>query len=513
MSTCELTRATAISDIRGRDRARVTGTIVSAETTTVGSGLAYRCVLNDGTGELDLLFLGRAAVAGLAAGIRCSIEGVVTARGGRLAVWNPRYEVQPAPRSEVQPAPRCEVQPAPRCEVQPAPRYEVQPAPHCEVQPAQAPPATDVASSADAGAGGASHFRVYLAAAAGAGKTIAMLDEGQRRRALGADVVIAVVEDHERPLTQAHAAGLEIVPRRASEYHGARFEEMDLDAVLRRKPGVALADELAHTNVPGAGPNAKRWQDVLDLLDAGIDVITTVNIQHLESVADTVEQITQVRVRERVPEWVVRRADQIEFVDASPGKLRHRLLQGEIYPAGQVSQALTHFFRTDNLTALRELALRFLAGEPAEDFARDLARIRARDDGERMLVGVAPVPGTEAMVRRAARMAARIQAGLEIVNVASQDAVGRSREDGLARLRHVAADVGATWRDLDADDLASGLVAYAKHEQVTQIVVGSSQRSRWQELIGGGSIVRRVSRLAGQAGIDVHILALREAGR
>jgi two-component system, OmpR family, sensor histidine kinase KdpD len=477
MSTCELTHAAAISDVRRRDRVRVTGTITSAQTTVIGSSPGYRCVLADGTGELDLLFLGRAAIAGLAAGARCSVEGVITARGSRLAVWNPRYDMQAT----------------------------------------EAPPVTDAGSSAaDAGAGGADHFRVYLAAAAGAGKTIAMLDEGQRRRALGADVVIAVAEDHDRPLTRAHAADLEIVPRRASEYHGAKFEEMDLDGVLHRNPGVALADELAHTNVPGSGPNAKRWQDVLDLLDAGIDVITTVNIQHLESVADAVEQITRVRVRERVPDWVVRRADQIEFVDASPAKLRHRLLQGEIYPPGQVSQALSHFFRADNLTALRELALHFLADESAAEFARHLSRLRARarsDGAERMLLGVTAAPGAEAMVRRAARMAARAKADLEVVNVASQDAVRRSPDDGLARLRHVAADVGAAWHDLDADDLASALVTYAKNEQVTQIVVGSSQRSRWQELIGGGSIVGKVSRLAGRAGIDVHIMALHEAGR
>ena len=485
MSTCQLSRAdgpqrlaaTRITDVRGQDRVTLAGTIISAQVITVGSSIAYRCVLADGTGELDLLFLGRPAIAGLAAGAQCSIEGVVTERGGRLAVWNPRYQVQPA----------------------------------------EAPAVTGVKySAAGSGTGAAYHFRVYLAAAPGAGKTIAMLDEGQRRRAQGADVVVAVVEDHGRPLTRAHAAGLEIVPRRASEYHAARFEELDLDGVLRRSPGVALADELAHTNVPGAGRNAKRWQDVLDLLDAGIDVITTVNIQHLESVADTVEQITQVRVRERVPDWVVRRADQIEFVDASPGKLRHRLLQGEIYPAGQVSQALTHFFRADNLTALRELALRFLAGEPADDFARHLARLRARarsDAAERMLLGVTAAPGAEAMVRRAAGMAARIEAELEVVNVASQDEVRRRRDDGLARLRHVAADVGATWHDLDGGNLASVLVAYAEREQVTQIIVGSGQRSRWQELIGGGSIAGRVSRLAARAGIDVHIMALREAGR
>jgi two-component system sensor histidine kinase KdpD len=476
MSTGQLTPATGISDVRGRDRVRVTGTIISAQTTAIGSSLAYRCVLADGGGELDLLFLGRAAIAGLAPGIRCSIEGVVTEHGGRLAVWNPRYEVQPA----------------------------------------QAPPTTGVESSAaDAGAGGAGHFGVYLAAAAGAGKTIAMLDEGQRRRALGADIVIAVVEDHDRRLTRAHAAGLEIVPRRASEYHGARFEEMDLDGVRRRNPGVALADELAHTNVPGAGRNAKRWQDVLDLLDAGIDVITTVNIQHLESVADTVEQITQVRVRERVPDWVVRRADRVEFVDASPGQLRRRLLQGEIYPAGQVSQALTNFFRADNLTELRQLALRFLHDDE-EEFARHLARLRSRalkDAAERMLVGVTLVPCAEAVLRRAARIAAGIEADLDVVHVTGHDAVPGHRDggDGLAPLRHIVADVGATWHDLNGDDVVATLVEYAKNEQITQIVVGSSHRSRWRELIGGGSIVGRVSRLAGRAGIDVHIVAPREA--
>jgi two-component system, OmpR family, sensor histidine kinase KdpD len=365
------------------------------------------------------------------------------------------------------------------------------------------------------GAEGAGHFRVYLAAAPGAGKTIAMLDEGRRLRAQATDVVIAFIEDHDRPVTQAHAAGLEVVPRRTWEYRGARFEEMDVDGVLRRSPNVALADELAHTNVPGAGRNTKRWQDVLDLLDADVDVIATVNIQHLESVADTVEQIAQVRVRERVPDWVVRRADQIEFVDSSPGQLHHRLAQGEIYPAGQVSKALTHFFRTGNLTVLRELALRFLADEPEEEFVRYLARLRAHarpDAAERMLVGVTAAPGAEAIIRRAARMAAGIQADLDVVHVASQSAALLGPGDGLAGLRTVVADVGATWHDLDADDLVSALVEYAKSEQVTQIVVGSSQRSRWQELTGGSSIAGRVSRLAARAGIDVHIVALHEVG-
>ena len=491
MSTRQLPRAadpqtpgtTRISDVNGQDRVRVTGTIIATEVISVGSSFAYRCVLADGTGELDLLFLGRAAIAGLAVGTRCSIQGVVTTHGGRLAVWNPRYQVHPAREIPDRGEPSAEGAPG--------------------------------AAAGTGGAEGAGHFRVYLAAAPGAGKTVAMLDEGRRLRAQGADVVIAVIEDHDRPVTQAHAAGLEIVPRRTWEYRGARFEEMDLDGVLRRSPGVALADELAHTNVPGAGRNTKRWQDVLDLLDADIDVIATVNIQHLASVADTVEQIAQVRVRERVPDWVVRRADRIEFVDSSPGQLRHRLRHGEIYPAGQVSQALTHFFRTDTLTVLRELALRFLADEPEEEFVRYLARLRARarpEGAERMLVGVTAAPGAEAIVRRAARIAAGIQADLDVVHVASQTVVRPGPDDDLARLRHVVADVGATWHDLDADDLVRALVEYAKSERATQIVVGSSRRSRWQELIGGGSIVGRVSRRAAHAGIDVHIVALREVG-
>jgi two-component system, OmpR family, sensor histidine kinase KdpD len=512
MSTCQLSRSagphcravTRITDVRGQDRVTLAGTIISAQVITIGSSIACRCVLADGTGELDLLFVGRAGIAGLAAGIRCSIHGVVAARGSRLAVWNPRYQVLPGEDSPDGSRPD-----QPDKGTAPEP-----PAPDPPVRmpvPAAGPPVPAAAGHAKT----ARQLRIYLAAAAGAGKTIAMLDEGRRLRAQGADVVIAFVEDHDRPVTQAHAADLEIVPRRPQDYHSARFEEMDLEGVLRRNPGVALVDELAHTNVPGSGRNAKRWQDVLDILDAGIDVITTVNIQHLESVADTVEQITRTHVRERVPDWIFRRANQIEFVDSSPGQLRHRLVQGEIYPAGQVSQALTHFFRADNLAELRQLALRFL-GDNAEEFARHLARLQSRtrkDAAERMLVGVTLQPCAQAVVRRAARIAAGIEADLDVVHVTGRDAVPghRGGDDGLGPLRHTVADMGAAWHDLNGDDVVTTLVEYAKNEQITQIVVGSSQRSRWRELIDGGSIVGRVSRLAARAGIDVHIVAPREA--
>jgi len=191
----------------------------------------------------------------------------------------------------------------------------------------------------------AGHFRVYLGAVAGVGKTYDMLNEGRRRRERGTDVVVGFVESHKRPLTEALLEGLEVVPRISVEYRGAMFEEMDLDAVLARHPKVALVDELAHTNVPGAGRHAKRWEDVLELLDAGIDVITTLNIQHVESLADAVEQMTGARVRERVPDWVVRKANQTELVDSSPEQLRRRMLHGNIYPPDKVPYAWPTFSR------------------------------------------------------------------------------------------------------------------------------------------------------------------------
>ena len=365
--------------------------------------------------------------------------------------------------------------------------------------------ATDVVEAAG-------HFRIYLGAAAGVGKTFAMLSEGQRRRRRGTDVVIGFVECHGRPLTKEQCDDLETVPRQVIEYRGSRFEEMDLDAVLARHPKVALIDELAHTNVPGSR-NTKRWEDVLEILDAGIDVITTVNIQHLESIADAVEQMTGARVRERVPDWVVRKADQIELVDSSPEALRRRMLHGNIYPKDKVPQALTHFFRTDNLIALRELALRFLADETEEELLEHLRRHQTQvlwETSERLLVAVTTAPGTDAIVRRASRMAARIKADLHVLHVAGGDGVGRSGEEQLAVLRQVATDVGAHWHEIQADDPAQALIDFARANQITQIVVGSSSRSRWQELKGGGSIVRKISRLAGAAGIDVHIIARRD---
>jgi two-component system sensor histidine kinase KdpD len=256
----------------------------------------------------------------------------------------------------------------------------------------------------------AGRFRIYLGAVAGVGKTSAMLDEGWRRLQRGTDVVIGFVETHGRAYPASLIRDLEIVPRKVVTHRGATFEEMDLDAILAREPAVVLVDELAHTNVPGSGRHEKRWQDVLDLLDAGISVLTNVNIQHLESLADAVEQMTGTKVRERVPDWVVRRADQIELIDSSPEQLRRRMLHGHIYPSEKVPDALTNFFRIENLIALRELALRFVADETEEEM---LAYLRTHgvsevwETTERFMAGVTGAESAQQVIRRAARMAAR----------------------------------------------------------------------------------------------------------
>jgi two-component system sensor histidine kinase KdpD len=340
-----------------------------------------------------------------------------------------------------------------------------------------------------------------------------MLGEGRRRRQRGADVAIGFVECHGRESTDELIDDLEVIPRRIVEYHGSRFEEMDLDAVLGRHPQVVLVDELAHTNVPGSGRNGKRWEDVMELLYAGVDLITTVNIQHLESLADAVERIIEAPIRERVPDWVVRRADQIELVDSSPEQLRRRMLHGNVYPSETVPEALANYFRTDNLTALRELTLRFLADETEEQLLEYLQHQRKDsiwDTHERILVGVTTAPGTEVIVRRSSRMAARIKADLRVVNVSTAKHSRRVSDDQLRTLRQLAADVGASWNELRDDDPARALIEFARQGHVTQIVVGSSGRSRWQELLGGGSTVRKIARLAAEAAIDVHIIARRD---
>jgi len=358
----------------------------------------------------------------------------------------------------------------------------------------------------------AGRFRIYVGAAAGVGKTVAMLDEGWRRHERGTDVVIGFVETHGRPKTAEQIRDLEIVPRKEVRYRGATFSEMDLDAVLRRHPEVALVDELAHTNVPGSGPHEKRWEDVLELLEAGIAVISTVNIQHLESLADAVEVINGAPIAERVPDWVVRRADQLELIDSSADQLRRRMLHGNIYPAEKVPAALNGFFRTENLVALRELALRFIADETEEELLRFLEGHRPPgvwDTTERILVAATAAPGSDAVVRRAARMAQRAKGELLVLHVRDQEHEGPEARRAIDALHRLADDVGGGWIEVDGDDPATTVVRVAAAHQVTQIVVGATQRSRWDELTRG-SVVRKVLRAAAAHGIDVHVIARRE---
>ena len=379
-----------------------------------------------------------------------------------------------------------------------------------ETDGVQATQAAEVAEAAEEVAP-AGHFRIYLGAAAGVGKTFAMLSEGARRRERGTDVVIGFVETHGRPRTQEMTEGFEVLTRKKIEYRGAAFEEMDLDAVLARHPKVSLIDELAHTNVPGSGVHEKRWQDVLTILEAGIDVVTTVNIQHLESIADAVETMSGTQVRERVPDWVVRKADQIELVDASPEALRRRMIHGNIYPQQKVPQALTHFFRTDNLTALRELALRFLADEVDEALLKRLREAQTPgvwDTAERLMVAVTAAEGTDALLRRAARMAARVKGDLSAVHVRSGEDNPKERKT-LDKLKQLSADLGAEWHELHNDDPARALADFARENQITQIVIGSSLRGRWERFTGAGSVITKVLRAAGEEGIDVHVIARR----
>jgi two-component system sensor histidine kinase KdpD len=353
-------------------------------------------------------------------------------------------------------------------------------------------------------------FRVYLGAAAGVGKTCAMLDEGWRRFQRGADVVVGYVETHKRSYTVDQLRDLPVLPRKGIPYRGSTWEEMDLDAVLARQPEVVLIDELAHTNVPGSGPNEKRWQDVLAILDSGIAVITTVNIQHIESLSDAVERITGVGIRERVPDWVVRRADQLELIDSSADQLRRRMLHGNIYPAPKVNSALSGFFRSENLVALRELSLRYVADETEEEL---LEFLRSRgpsassdvwDTAERILVAVTGAPGNDTVVRRAARMSARMKADLIVLHVVSGDADAGS--SNIEPLEELARNVGGAWQEVQGDDVAATIMKTATDNQITQIVLGTSKLSRWQS-ITRGSVIQQILRMASDESIDVHVIA------
>ncbi|MER6349312.1 ATP-binding protein [Streptomyces sp. NPDC001595] len=357
-------------------------------------------------------------------------------------------------------------------------------------------------------------LRIYLGAAPGVGKTYAMLAEAHRRAERGADCVVAFVEHHHRPRTEVMLHGLEEVPRKEIEYRGGAFTEMDVDAVLRRAPAVALVDELAHTNVPGSR-NTKRWQDVEELLAAGIDVITTVNIQHLESLGDVVESITGVRQRETVPDEIARRADQIELVDMSPQALRRRMAHGNIYKPDKVDAALSNYFRPGNLTALRELALLWVA-DRADAY---LTEYRSEHEvsaiwgsRERIVVGLTGGPEGRTLIRRAVRLAEK-GAGGEVmaVYISRSDGLTAASPKELAVQRTLVEDLGGTFHHVVGDDIPAALLDFARGANATQIVLGVSRRRSWQYVFGPG-VGATVARGSGPD-LDVHLITHDEMGK
>jgi two-component system sensor histidine kinase KdpD len=352
-------------------------------------------------------------------------------------------------------------------------------------------------------------LRIYLGAAAGVGKTYAMLNEAWRRRGRGADVVVGYVETHGRSNTAAQLHDLEVLPRKISRADEHTFEEMDVNALLARHPQVALVDEFAHTNAPGSG-NPKRWLDIEELLDAGIEVISTLNIQHLESLNDVVKTITGAAQRETVPDAVVRRADQIELVDMTPEALRRRMAHGNIYPADKVDVALGSYFRIGNLGALRELALLWVADRADERLQgyRVLQGVTEPwETKERVVVAVTGAPEGDHLLRRGARMAARSKGELIVVSVRRDDGLTRSKGPLLDQYRGLAEALGGRFVEIAGSDVADTLVSYARTQNATQLVLGASRRSRWAELLEG-SVINEVIRKSGP--IDVHIISTSE---
>jgi two-component system sensor histidine kinase KdpD len=360
-------------------------------------------------------------------------------------------------------------------------------------------------------------LRIYLGSAPGVGKTYKMLEEAQRRVERGADVVIALVETHGRPQTVAMAQGLPVVPPLTRVYRDREFQEMDLDAVLARHPQVALVDELAHTNVPG-GRHAKRWQDVQELLDAGIEVIATLNIQHLESLNDVVQRITGVPQRETVPDEVVRAADQIELVDMSPESLRRRLAHGNVYAAHKIDAALGNYFRVGNLTALRELALLWVADRVDEGLQRYREEHhidKVWEARERVVVSLPGNESGELLIRRAARIASRSSrgggAGAELlaVHIARSDGLATGTSPtALAAQRHLVESLGGSYHSIVGDDVPRALLEFARAQNATQLVLGTSRRSRLNRFLTGRGIGETTIALSGD--IDVHMVTHQE---
>jgi len=350
---------------------------------------------------------------------------------------------------------------------------------------------------------GRGRLRLYLGMAPGVGKTYAMLLEGHRRRDAGEDVVAALVETHGRPTTAAAIGDLEVIPRRVVDYRGTSVEEMDLEAVLARRPEVALVDELAHTNAPGSR-NEKRWQDVHELLAAGITVISTVNIQHLESLADIVESITGAPVRERIPDRVVDDADELDVVDLSPRALRERLEQGVVYPPDRAERALRSFFREGNLTALRELALRKVSTEVERDLQAYMLEHAIEEPwpaSERVLAVIEDAPGAARVVRRASRIARALQTELLVLAIPRE---GHGVSATLADARRLATDLGARLFECRREEFAGRIDALLGDQNVGHVFAERPTRGPLREALRP-SLATRLSHVIGEA--ELHLVS------
>jgi two-component system sensor histidine kinase KdpD len=346
-------------------------------------------------------------------------------------------------------------------------------------------------------------FKLFLGYAPGVGKTYQMLSEGIRRRSRGEDVIIGVVETHGRKPTAELANRLEIAPRKKIEYKGTVFEEMDVDAIRERKPQIALVDELAHTNIEGS-KHRKRYEDVFELLDAGIDVVSTMNVQHIESLAPSIRQLTGVQVRETVPDWVMQRAGEIVMADLTPQALQTRMKRGDIYPVERAERALSNFFRTPNLIALRELALR----QVAQAVDHSLEDLRTEDGRplivrERIAVCISSNPAAQYLIARGARMAQAIDAELFVVYVDSPDDQVDENQRTLAENIRFAESVGAKVVRLERGDVAERVAEFVCKDHVTQVVFGRSATKGWRRYLYWSAIHRF---LRNAPAVDVHIV-------
>lgn len=353
---------------------------------------------------------------------------------------------------------------------------------------------------------GRGKLKIFMGMAAGVGKTYAMLDTARQLKDDGVDIVVGYVETHHRAETDALLEGLEVIPRRTVEYRGAALEEMDTDAVLARKPEVVLVDELAHTNAPGSR-HLKRYQDVIELLEAGLNVWTTVNVQHFESRADAVRQITGITIHETIPDSLLDLADEIELVDLSPADLRKRLAEGKVYTPERIEVAANNFFRVGNLTALREMALR-LTAEHVDHKLQDYMQLKQIagpwKSGERLMVAVGPSPFSERLIRWTRRMAYNLEAPWLAIYIETSVPLAPEVKERLARNIALARSLGGEIVTIRSDDIAAALIQAAHQRNVTQIVIGKPQHTPLQTILRGGSMVDKVIRSSGN--IDVYVV-------